>query len=602
MTLLKRPGFDRAVLWLLCLIGGIAVGVSGFSSESNHPTYLPPSLHYLDPSYLAGDWWLSAARHYHFAFFGLAVGLAKLGVLEAGLALLNVVTVAAAIFACYRMLALLMPRYSLAALAIFVAILLLSRTFFSAGNSYLFTPSLQPSSLAATGTLFAILALLERRLLLCGAWLAAAGLFHVNFLVANIPFFGLAYGLSALQERPWRTLLGRQSFADLARLLGPSLVVLTAFLSLILAVQGEALSAAEAKEADWIFFQFAVPFHYVPLNFLSQLAIFLCWQLLGLFWTARAIEDVSLRRTAWALQIALAVIIWTATALTGIVFIAPVSRLFLWRLAPFAMLLSVLITVIGLLRVIVGEREEDKGRRDGIIILESLAAVPALLMPSGLLAGQLLPSFGLAPAGILMALLLLIAALCHWTAFRWQVSTLPTKILLVGVVALAIAAQPGDGLRSRYSLLLQGPAMHDEAALYEFVRAATPVDARFVVPPDMDYFRFEAGRAVVVDFKGVPMNSAGLLEWYRRIEDVSGVRHPATMTAAGNGYHTIDTGRLDMLRCRYGVSFAVLRSVQTAPDSAIGSGWQTVYRNSSWQVLRPRQALPCPSPKSATPR
>ena len=43
----------RTVAWALCLLGGVAVGVSGFSSESNHPTYLPPGLQYIDPSFLA---------------------------------------------------------------------------------------------------------------------------------------------------------------------------------------------------------------------------------------------------------------------------------------------------------------------------------------------------------------------------------------------------------------------------------------------------------------------------------------------------------------------------------------------------------------------
>ena len=59
----------------MCLFGGLAVGVSGFSSDSNHPTYLPPMLHYLDAGYLAKDWWLASARHYHFAFFAIAAVL-----------------------------------------------------------------------------------------------------------------------------------------------------------------------------------------------------------------------------------------------------------------------------------------------------------------------------------------------------------------------------------------------------------------------------------------------------------------------------------------------------------------------------------------------
>jgi hypothetical protein len=60
----------------------------------------------------------------------------------------------------------------------------------------------------------------------------------------------------------------------------------------------------------------------------------------------------------WALQLALFVLLWGATALTTVVFIEPVSRLFFWRLAPFAELLAALLIIAGTLRAFCSQPSE----------------------------------------------------------------------------------------------------------------------------------------------------------------------------------------------------------------------------------------------------
>ena len=54
-------------------------------------------------------------------------------------------------------------------------------------------------------------------------------------------------------------------------------------------------------------------------------------------------------------------------------------------------------------------------------------------------------------------------------------------------------------------------------ALYGWARENTSVDAQFLVPPDLMRFRLVARRAIYVDFKSPPLDPDGLVEWHRRL-------------------------------------------------------------------------------------
>lgn len=571
--------------WTICLFGGLATGLSAFSQDSNHPTYLPPALHYLDPGYLAHDWWLSSALQYHFAFFAVAAVLARLGVLELGLALLNVITVAFGLYACFRIMAEWRTRAELAALGLLVAMMLATRSFFTVGNSYLFTASLQPSTVAAAATLWAMLEFHKQRLGRGGLWLALAGLFHVNFLIVNIALFGLAQALAAITNGSLRTLAERRFHVALLKLVGPSLVLLAAFAPLILSVAKDSLGPADAARADWIFFRFAVPNHYYPLASLVQQVNFAAWQALGLLWTTRALPDPAQRRLAWAMQGAFVAIIWSATALTTFVFIPEVSRLYLWRLAPFAVILAAMVIIVGSLRYLLSAGEQSAVRSDRIVLWSSLVALLYLARPVAYLTDQWLFTFGIQPVAFVLAALLGLLALrrrIDWAAPDMRIAA---GVAVVAALAFGVATQPGDGQQQRYSLVLPvSPAERDRLALFDFVRASTPLDAQFVVPPDLAEFRLRARRAIIVDFKALPMDRASLIDWYQRLEAISGIRNPQTTQAVVQGFGTMDARRLELLHQRYAIDYAVL------PEAASVSSplWSQVYRNASFKVMARR--------------
>jgi hypothetical protein len=59
--------------------------------------------------------------------------------------------------------------------------------------------------------------------------------------------------------------------------------------------------------------------------------------------------------------------------------------------------------------------------------------------------------------------------------------------------------------------------------LFEMIRARTPEDASFLIPPGQQLFRLHARRAVFVDWKCAPMKGDEALEWQRRMLLTMGV-------------------------------------------------------------------------------
>lgn len=511
--------------------------------------------------------------------------LARLGVLEVGLALLNVAAVGLAMWGCWRMIQRMGADRPLAALGLVIALLLASYQFCTMASAFLFTSSLQPSAIATSATILAMTAFLDGRLGRCGVLLALAGAFHANFLLLNIAAFGLAFVVGELMDlgpARWRGLMRGDVLVRLARLLGPSVAIAAMTLPLILSLQAEQVSPAVAAEADRIFFRFAVPFHYYPRDWLVKFLPFLGIEALGLIWTARAVTDPQLRRLALALQLALGLLVWAASALTTVVFVPVVSRLFVWRLAPFALLLAALLTVVGLLRVIAGGAD---GATDARRLRLSLYALPLVAAGGAPLIGQWLPTAPIQPVLVILAGIYLLAALRHRLPQRVLLHT--ATVAAGSALVFAALAQPSP--EPRYSLLGTTPAQRAETELYAYVARSTAPSAQFLIPPGLDSFRLRTGRAVVVDFKALPLNRSGIAEWYRRLGDVSGLAGPGSPLEVVQGYDAMDAARLETLRCRYGLTDAVLRQ----PGQLTAPGWSEVFRNGFYRVLHHAGGAAC---------
>src|SRR3982751_292351 len=96
---------------------------------------------------------------------------------------------------------------------------------------------------------------------------------------------------------------------------------------------------------------------------------------------------------------------------------------------------------------------------------------------------------------------------------------LPFALCLLPSIALLFALYR-NWLGLRIDMNDAADAPYREVCVW--ARDHTPVDAIFLVPPNEQFFRFHARRAIVVNFKNVPQLSSEMREWQQRLEIVIG--------------------------------------------------------------------------------
>jgi hypothetical protein len=161
----------------------------------------------------------------------------------------------------------------------------------------------------------------------------------------------------------------------------------------------------------------------------------------------------------------------------------------------------------------------------------------------------------------------LAALLTRWVAVR--------RVLLgAGVFALAV----GGVWLARDPLAYDAP--HPEQALLDWVRDNTPADARLITPPtELSEFRAFAGRAVLAEMWIGPLRPALALEWYARLDALSGGQlraHEAELAATrwttarprmrriiADGFHDLTRAQLQALGRRYEIRWAVVPADMT---------------------------------------
>jgi hypothetical protein len=567
------------LLLLLSLLTSLLFGVSFGDAWSNHATYLPPGLRLLDPSFLRNDWWLNHSTHYHWLFSHLVEALAAVHFLEWGLALVNTLLIAASVIGCWLIVRIFERGLALTATTFIAAMILLTSGMYSVAVTYLYTQALQPSTFAAVTTIFAMFRFIRRDFAATGILLAVGGAFHFNFLLLSLCLFPLAAVLFRINER--RSLrLGLKGCArDLVPLLLPGLIVLGLNYEILHSLLASNATPGEVAAANRIFIDFAVPFHYKPTTFLYRFPVLLGWHLMGFAWVRLSREGGPADAALASLNAAFFILLWTATFLTTAVYVTPVARLFFWRLAPFSILIAVITMFVGVVRF-----ARPDGPVFGTLPLRFLlfAAGLALIARDYLFYTYRYQLILAVPAAFF---LLAVTSPAFGRNLR---ATLLKRVLPVAALAFFLVAAfvtaANDGYR--YALLgeyLPWSGYHERYPddVYRFAREHTPPDTRFIVPPDMYRFRLSAQRAIVVDSKAIPFGARMLIEWYHRLEDISGTTDPASIEAVDDGYAKMDCARLEFLRKKYNATYAVV-----GKDLASDCGpWTEVYRSGKVKIL-----------------
>jgi len=546
----------------------------GFSyGTDNQTSYLLGALHRFHPELLRNDWLTTQTSPYHPAFQFVGWLLFALDDSGWSFAIANFASILAGGLLLYWICRKFVPqRYAFLTYLLCMTITMITETD-SIAVTYFFEYIFQPSNLGTLGWLAAIGFWCGGRWWATGIALAAGGLMHGNFLLLSFPVFGLAH-----------VLLGRDGLARrLLRTLGPSAVVLLLFLPILV----RTATSENSEMAHVILMQIRSPHHYWPERFQGDFVPFASWQALGLGLGVPFLRRRS--RAGWrlaALFLSIALPIWIATVLTTAVFIPQVSQLFVWRIAPFSDVLAQLLACAGIARLLM----RPAGRRQYSLVPWTTALLGAGFLATyyGFVRQPAIPKFLLWGVAALAA-----AQIVAWGRHRverwWPADSLrrTTRILvplvlvfLAGTLWTRFAADPVRNFRAR-SNLIQGLDANEQG-LYDWIRAHTPVDALFLTPPGLERFRLHAQRAIVVDWKSPPLAPDELVEWYRRLCNVSGNPEVTSLNAAEAGYRRMDAERLATLVQEYGVQFVVL----SGPVPPALRTYRRVFSNGPYSVLQ----------------
>ncbi len=563
----------------VCALVGLSFGLS--YKVYNQHSYLLGGLRRLRPDFLPRDWVLNETTIYHSYFEWIIVGLGTvLGTgdgLGWGLALLQWVVIAAT-FGSWALLARRLTggwQEAFAPTAL-LGLWMVGQLHYGPAFSYLTGYGMQPSTLSALGMCWALALNAMGRKGWAGLALALGGLFHTNFLVLGLLVFGLAAVAETLHKR-------KLMLKEHLGMMAPSLAVFATTLPLLLEVSGQ------DERGMMIFQTIRAPWHYSYDFYASTTWPFFGWTVLGALGLAFLRKHATSHRDVYTrlgwLWLSLHVSVFGYLVCVVSDASLKVTQLFLWRLAPFASMLSVvaLVFAIGpMSRALMRLSEEGGDARRARVEVAAVALVALTLFWIGTVSrplnGYLVLPFsieqglGLWSGAVLFRMLVETGKVrMHETLFR--IATVAALTVMTWTSVFHHSNAPEFGL-----------ADTSRQEIYEWIAQNTPNDALFVIPPRHDAFRLYAERSVIADWKTSPVLPNEVLEWYGRMEVLSGYREPKWTMNVEAGYSRIDAGRMRYIMKHFGPDHALVY----AKSMRALRGFEVLHRNDHWVVLRLR--------------
>ncbi len=547
-----RPWLDHALIAVLALAVGLSFGLS-YGLET-HSSYLLHPLREIDPAFLQFDWLAAHTELVHKSFALIIRALSTLGPLPWTVAIANVVLVATFILAIYGFLHANFKRDAPVAIALFMFFVVIDRTT-SVADTHLLTVRFEPSSIAACAVMIGLLLMITERYAWSGVLIAIAGFVHVNYLLLDFVFFGLAH-----------VALGRQGLARrLILQFAPSLWPLFRELPMLYAMAGDPLAA----DARHIIAFIRAPHHELPLTSLQDFLPFVGWYLLAMSCIGLETANCGVSSRLMRVYLVCTGVVMVAALLTTVVVVPQISQLRFFRMAPVSIVLAQLIVVTSI-GYLLGRGEEGRAAVPWRWAVAALGA--AAILAHDVAGGRFLE------AGFVVVVLVLVMTMVGGAAgylgrrlagtpvplaimrSKW----LPIAVLSGGLVVSTAPPKYVAGLElaaaapfyKRYNVLIGDPRPLRE--LYAFARSTAP-ESQFLIPPNLKSFRLLAERAVIVDWQTTPWKPFELLEWYRRLRRISGKPDLKSVEEAEAGYAEMDRARLESLEKEFGVDYVVFR-------------------------------------------
>lgn len=488
----------NALVWSVVLaVAALVAHACGYGfAIANQTTYFLQALHRAHPELWHNDWLVTSTSEYH-SLFGVFGGL-LFRIDDSGatvFAITHVVLMIALVCGVFLLVRGVTIR---AALPIFVLVVgwLAVNGEHSIAGSYVWSAYLQPSLIGSAGWVIALAMHVRGRPLATGLVLAFGGVFHVNYLILGIGAFGLA---ELIAERDGRV-------KRLALLIAPQLVALACLTPELLANAG----SSDPDHALWVLVQFHAPLHYKPLWIVRMLPSLLRWIALAIVVVPLANEfgeRPAVRRLVWWSVIAAAICALGALIMM-IPALLPLTRLYVWRLAPFSIVAAQIVIAIAVAATIANPRvwqAQPIWRRIAAVVLVVWIAARTPFM---------------SPAAADWSLWITVAAIAISivVAARWRNMVLVAAA--TATLALPLWYRREEILHPNVGVASEGA---DTDALYAWARTSTSIDAVFLTPPDLYRFRLVARRAIYADFKSPPLAPDALIEWHARLYRMDGV-------------------------------------------------------------------------------
>jgi len=560
---------------VVVLVAGAFAESYGFNyGFDNQVVYFLKSLAVANKSLFHNDWFTAHTTQYHRVFIYFGALLLKLNARGWAVAIAQTVAVLVGAIFIYRLVKRLAgPALALPAYFILMSLLFVTRTS-SVAASYLFDEIMQPSTLGSLGSVAAMAFFVEERWFASGVCLALGGAFHANYLVLSYPVFGLAHLALGTKDLKRRLL---EQFTPL--------VVVTLALSPLLLAASHTKASPEAQE---ILFKIRSPHHYNPARYERNFMPFAAWQMLAIGSGWLVVRTPAGRRLG-AILTGLMLTVWTGTVFSTLFYIPKVVQIFVWRFAPNADLACGIFVAVALAQALARPSLTRAYPRVAIGLVAAGLGIFAVFFrgkETALLPQLLLTYFALAVA-------LRVLDLGLDLANRFLPAQLPSiahvrQLLLWSPLALGlfelyrIVPERVENGINKSSLLHEEQG--SQADLSAWLRQSSPKDAIFLTPPDLQSLRYMGERAIVVDWKAVPLIPSELLGWYERLCDVTGRQVAGSGDLAG--YNSLDSERLALIERKYHPDFLVVRrgNDHRFPELPV------VYRNGGYAVLK----LPSP--------
>jgi hypothetical protein len=624
-----------AYVWPTVLFLGLGFALAkglGYGG-GNLRQYLLHALHGLDPAFLANDWFTTQTQPHHVGFNALVVLAGKLISLDLFFAAANA-AFAAVFVICIYLLAARLYRAPIIVTAIAVLCCAFGPTAYI-GMTSIVGSYFQPSTMGAVGLLAGLTCLIYHRYGLAGLVLGAAAFFHINYMVWIVIILTVVVAVNFRD-------IGRK---HVALLMAPVALAAAFHLPFFIAGKSPeqaAYSALASRILHDIYMPYhSRPLTWGMQPFLRFAAVLAAG---GISLIVVGVHR-SPGRIALTILGAIVGIVSVGFVLTTAVQVDAVALLFPCRLSPFLVLASLIATagaiattarspavppirtlilwlllavllycgelsVYGLLCLGAAAAAMFAGR----LAREARCSVARMIV---LLTGLAFVLYlgGAGKAAISFVAASTVGAVC-WRLYAHKHEDTETQhgetaaqrrppdvhrdlacgltgekpehggrvadaLLFAGpLVPLLMAALLMQAGSARKDLMGPPPAA-DEQVLYDWCRVHTDPSAVFIVPPLLGGFRQGACRAVVIDWKCMPILPRDTVEWYRRLAEECGTEFDA-LSQAEAGFREMDADRAQRLGRRYGARYLIVERTDHQGDL---SRLPCAYRDQDFSVF-----------------